>query len=121
MAHFAPVVVVLAKYAAFALFDTNASCLLRTQGFATKHPANPLLVQDRPWEVRLDNSYPNVAYDGGSRRYELFYSNGGLQVLEYANSSDGIHWRKPKLGIFDLDAADVPELKGYSTANKRSI
>ena len=109
MAHFAPVVV-LAKYAAFALFDTNASCLLRTQGFATKHPANPLLVQDRPWEVRLDNSYPNVAYDGGSRRYELFYSNGGLQVLEYANSSDGLAWAKPSLGVFNLSGREwVPD------------
>ena len=88
MAHFAPVVV-LAKYAAFALFDTNASCLLRTQGFATKHPANPLLVQDRPWEVRLDNSYPNVVYDGGSRRYELFCSRMSRNRSASSGASGG--------------------------------
>ena len=32
-------------------------------GTVTKHPANPLFGRDKPWEVNLDNLYPNVAYD----------------------------------------------------------
>ena len=24
---------------------------------------NPLFTQDQPWEVRIDNGYPNVLYD----------------------------------------------------------
>ena len=33
-----------------------------------------------------------------------------VNAWHYANSSDGIHWEKPHLGIFDLAA--VPELDG---------
>jgi hypothetical protein len=32
-------------------------------GTVEKHAKNPLFVQDKPWEPRLDNGYPNVVYD----------------------------------------------------------
>lgn len=30
---------------------------------------NPLFTQDMPWEIRIDNGYPNVIYD---RREQIF-------------------------------------------------
>lgn len=35
---------------------------------------NPLLVQDRPWEVRIDNGYPNVLYDSAAGIYRCYYT-----------------------------------------------
>ena len=34
-----------------------------TLGTVKKHPANPLFGEDKPWEPRFDNLYPNVIYD----------------------------------------------------------
>ena len=51
------------KYAAISLFgdsESASSGLTLGVGTPTKHPANPLLVQDQPWETRIDNGYPNV-------------------------------------------------------------
>ena len=28
---------------------------------------NPLFTQDQPWEIRIDNGYPNVLYDPEER------------------------------------------------------
>ena len=42
--------------------STDVYSLLR-QGQPKKHQANPLFVQTKPWENRLDNGYPNVILD----------------------------------------------------------
>ena len=44
------------------------------------------------------------------------------QAVLYANSSDGIHWTKPNLGLVDIDKlpgllGKRPELKGIGTTN----
>ncbi|MBS5606937.1 MAG: hypothetical protein KHX84_21635, partial [Enterocloster asparagiformis] len=83
---------------------------------------NPLFTQDQPWEVRIDNGYPNVLYDEEARIYRCYYTLfiededsrlADLQErgrrdyiprpdrapgLAYAQSRDGIHWEKPSLG-----------------------
>jgi hypothetical protein len=70
-----------------------------------KHPANPIMVADQPWEDSYAYVYgrvmPNEAGDG----YHLWYSaldfddpDGASRVL-YANSTDGLSWNKPSLGI----------------------
>lgn len=77
---------------------------------------NPLFTQDQPWEVRIDNGYPNVLYDEEARIYRCYYTLfiededsrlADLQErgrrdyiprpdrapgLAYAQSRDGIHW-----------------------------
>lgn len=82
---------------------------------------NPLFVQDKPWEVRIDNGYPNVLYDGAAGLYRCYYTlfiedddsrSAGREErltrnyiprpdrapgLAYAESTDGIHWEKPSL------------------------
>lgn len=72
-----------------------------------------LLYQNQNWEVRFDNSYPNVIYDDRLKKYRCFYStftkddNAGINPyipkeerivsLCYAESDDGIDWKKPVL------------------------
>ena len=35
---------------------------------------NPLFTEDRPWEVRIDNGYPNVLYDREAGCYRCYYT-----------------------------------------------
>ena len=58
--------------------------LLSPQGLANlkleaSHPVkdeehNPLFTEDRPWEVRIDNGYPNVIYDREANCYRCYYT-----------------------------------------------
>ena len=97
------------RHTALGLFGgpgASAPTLHATQGAVTKDGRNPVLREDRPWETRLDNGYPNVVYDPAhtSAPWRLWYGNlgPGGQYLLYANSSDGIRWDKPDLGRYDL-------------------
>lgn len=82
---------------------------------------NPLFVQDQPWEIRIDNGYPNVIYDRDEGLFRCYYTlftedldtekttsreratrayqprTDRITSLAYAESKDGIHWIKPKL------------------------
>lgn len=77
----------------------------------------------RPWEQRWDNAYPNVIYDKERGLYRLYYTlfttdedsfgvqreerakrpyrptAGRVTSLGYAESRDGVTWRKPDLGL----------------------
>lgn len=99
-------------------------------GQVTKHPANPLMREDKPWEVRYDNVYANVLYDKDEDVFKCFYSpfiideaTSGTPPAErhikkyhvtpsremglcYACSKDGIHWTKPELGIIELNGSN---------------
>ena len=83
---------------------------------------NPLFVQDKPWEIRIDNGYPNVLFDKEEQIFRCYYTlftddsdTEGTSLeertsrdylprmdrvtsLAYAESKDGIHWVKPELG-----------------------
>lgn len=102
------------KFAAISLLPpiANADSELRIAlGRPHKHPSNPLFIQDQPWETRIDNGYPNVVppkkggKEGGTAAYQLWYGNQATNgtrnrySLLYANSSDGLHWEKPELGL----------------------
>ena len=95
-------------------------------GQVNKHQANPLMREDKPWEVRYDNVYANVLYDESDNLFKCFYSpfiidevTSGTPPAErasvkyrwtpkremglcYAYSQDGIQWTKPELGIVEL-------------------
>ena len=62
----------------------------------TKHPANPLIVADRPWESRF--GFSSVMYDEDEGFYKMWYAawspSDKKQVTCYATSPDGIAWRK---------------------------
>ena len=99
-------------------------------GKITKHPANPLFLEDKPWEKRFDNLYGNVIYDKENKLYKCWYSPfivdhsaKGMTLAErekpykdppnremgicYAVSKDGITWIKPELGLIEFEGRNV--------------
>ena len=102
-------------------------------GKVEKDPHNPLFGEDKPWEVRYDNLYPNVIFDQEEGLYKCWYSPfivdkatstatdaikqkmtycarlGQVHQREmavcYATSKDGIAWDKPELGICDYEGS----------------
>lgn len=79
----------------------------------TKHPANPLIIQDKPWEKRVIEIYGTVLYEKDKDKFRCWYlaseHNDGIpdtpehpRTVEYymcyAESEDGIHWTKPMVG-----------------------
>lgn len=74
--------------------------------------SEPVLVADRPWESTL--GYVTVLHDEG--RYRMWYgvqTNGGLHpgsALCYAESTDGIHWEKPSLGLMEYNGSTATNI-----------
>ena len=67
-----------------------------------KHPKNPLVVPDKPWEGKVITN--SVIYDKEEGIYKMWYTpHSGEWVggycpthwVGYATSKDGINWRKP--------------------------
>jgi hypothetical protein len=100
-------------------------------GTVEKHPGF-LLNQTKVWETNINNGYPNVIFSPGDPlgTYRLWYNcilgraspTYAGQVVLYANSSDGIRWEKPELGLIGVDKlpgllGTNPELKGVGSAN----
>ena len=57
------------------LLDHSAAAGVEiTLGPVTKAAENPLLQEDRPWEVAWLNTYPTVAYDHASGKYKMWYA-----------------------------------------------
>ena len=54
------------------IVDTVSGAELKV-GTVAKHPANPFFGKDKPWEVSLDNLYPNVVYDDQAKLYKAWY------------------------------------------------
>ena len=110
------------KYAAIGIIDRKIpgyGSTRATVGTVIKHTSNPLLVQDTPWEPRIDNGYPNVLRTP-TGEWQLFYGtcqhSCATQILLFANSTDGLSWNKPKLGLFDIGTIR-PDLKAIGKAN----
>ncbi len=96
-------------------------------GVPTKHPANPLMIEDKPWEKRYDNFYGNVVFDNEESIYKCWYSpfvvahsargmslphrkktpyeghESQEMAICYATSKDGISWKKPSLGLVEFE------------------
>ena len=107
-------------YTAISVALSLGGSVRRAVGSVRKYERNPILVQDRPWETRLDNGYPNVVPPSGGdpdqdgpTSWQLWYGDcisaptpGApgceKQVLLYANSTDGLAWHKPTLGLYDI-------------------
>ena len=86
----------------------NSEKLKRTVHQAEKHPDNPIMVGDRPWEG-FGPVFPIVRRDAQSGRFRMWYAGAGGYTLPtgvkvrfptlYAESDDGVHWEKPALGL----------------------
>jgi len=90
--------------------------LRRTVHRPRKHPANPVVPADRPWE-NMASVYGTTLYDERVRRFRMWYLIGCASDGEftdeatgerypvpqttrvgYAESADGVAWDKPDLG-----------------------
>jgi len=72
-------------------------------GKSEKYAGNPVLTPTQPWEY--SNGWATVLYDPEEYLFKMWYQVRWHKTLErfyicYAISSDGIHWEKPKLGLF---------------------
>lgn len=78
-------------------------------------PQEEVLVHDEPWEGS-GSVYHSIFRDGD--RYRMYYAAGHLQVTSqgvdagthglfccYAESADGVHWNKPKLGLHEFQGS----------------
>lgn len=104
----------------------------------TRHPENPVLSPDTPWESRCQ-VYGTAYYDELAGRFKLWYlttpKDRGLKPLvlpdreraphttlaAYAESADGIHWTKPDLGLFPYDGDKHNNLLGIGRFNCEGI
>ncbi|MCD6360988.1 MAG: hypothetical protein J7M38_08990, partial [Armatimonadetes bacterium] len=78
---------------------------------AQKHPANPIITAEYPWEKYSSYGgpylYGTVMWDQGKLRMWYHVHCGGYANC-YAESTDGIHWRKPMVGLVEYgDAEDT--------------
>ena len=75
-----------------------------------RHPENPLIVRKYPWEGTGPHLGGSVLFDPQDRMFKMWYSvwssNAYYNKLPfsynvcYAESADGIAWRKPALVCF---------------------
>ena len=75
-----------------------------------KHPGNPILERGKEGEVDEKRaSYLDVIYDNGLWRmwYAAVASHGDYHksLVAYAESDDGITWRKPELGLSEFNGS----------------
>jgi hypothetical protein len=84
---------------------------------AGKHPANPLIRADRPWEGWRVMLFGSVIYDQQEKLFKMWYNAEPVGYFGpppdgpssdgpmcYAVSHDGLHWEKPLVGT--LPAVD---------------
>ncbi|MBN1555331.1 MAG: hypothetical protein JXA11_11340 [Phycisphaerae bacterium] len=83
----------------------------RTRYSVQKHPDNPILVQEKPWETQANCILPmNLFRDEQTGKLRLWYSSWGKQMgkptlMCHAESEDGLHWTKPSLGIYSFEGS----------------
>ncbi|MCC6696215.1 MAG: hypothetical protein IT365_11350 [Candidatus Hydrogenedentes bacterium] len=70
---------------------------------ARRHPENPILRADRPWEGWRLEIYGNVIYDQEEQLFKMWYLGEERDAFPnyatyYATSKDGVHWEKPLVG-----------------------
>lgn len=69
------------------------------------------VVADKPWEAWMTGVYGTVLRDRGL--FRMWYSaraSISQEYIAYAESQDGIHWRKPELGLIDFRGSKANNL-----------
>ena len=75
--------------------------LRRELGKVTKlNGGRPVMVRDQPWE-KVCTYYGTALHDG--KKFQLWYrASYSPWALGYAESIDGVNWKKPKLGLVEF-------------------
>jgi len=76
-----------------------------------KHPENPVMVKDFPWEGTGPNNNSAILFDPQDGKIKMWYSVWDSYAyynklafsyhICYAESKDGVNWTKPTIGLFD--------------------
>ncbi|MBI3921955.1 MAG: hypothetical protein HY318_11110, partial [Armatimonadetes bacterium] len=72
---------------------------------AVHHP-HPVLSPQAPWEQRGFTT--SVLYDQDTRQFRMWYLSGlsdGRNITCYAESEDGLNWRRPELHLHEYDGS----------------
>ena len=86
----------------------NMENLTRELKQPSKHPSNPLIVQDQPWEDRLVEVYGTIIFDQEDNIFKAWYRASSDTIpspeyfICYVESTDGIAWTKPFVGSQDF-------------------
>ncbi|MCC6697206.1 MAG: hypothetical protein IT365_16380 [Candidatus Hydrogenedentes bacterium] len=80
-----------------------------------KHSGNPLITRDKPWEGTGPHMGGTVLRDLQDGLYKMWYSVWNSHAYYnklpfsynvcYAESEDGLAWRKPNLGVFEYEGS----------------
>ena len=74
--------------------------LERSFHLATYHPQSPVVKPDLPWEGSMAMVFSDgVWYDPADRKFKMWYMGGPERATCYAESDDGLRWRKPLLDV----------------------
>jgi hypothetical protein len=104
----------------------DATWVKRTVHQLIKYPGNPIMTAQEPWET--NPSVVDVVYDRAAKKFRMWYSTlihftvpgtntqARMPTL-YAESSDGIHWVRPKLGLLEYMGSKVNNWILYSSMN----
>ncbi len=104
--------------------------ITRRQHTPKKHPRNPLIRKDQPWETTpyFRTSAFNVAKDPADGLFKCWYEDvqnyfgvsGGRGLTDarvcYAQSANGIDWEKPPLGKRHIEGHDTNVVLDLSPA-----
>ena len=106
-----------------------------------KHPANPILVGDQPWDAYRPQVYGTVQFDTRRNRFRMWYLAipshvlsphpepfvGGFKrighttLVAYAESEDGYRWVKPNLGIVSFNGSKANSLVNLGRDNSEGV
>ncbi len=87
-----------------------------------KHPGNPVLVADRPWEGASAYVYGTVLPTEDRSGYRMWYHSWADRAYRmlYATSKDGLAWTKPELGFVDYKGSKKNNILFYRTREDHS-
>lgn len=94
----------------------ESSGLSRVFHAAEKHAGNPIVKKDHAWEGWGPYVYGTILWDGGKLRMWYQGIGKGSADVSYAESTDGINWTKPELGIVEYDGSKKSNIVGPSNA-----
>lgn len=88
-----------------AMVTEESEGLARVFHQAEKYPGNPIIVKEHPWEGWGPYVYGTILWDGGKLRMWYQGIGGDSADVSYAESTDGIHWTRPELGIIEYQGS----------------
>ena len=107
----------------------NASITSRA---STRKHATPVILPDKPWEQGTPRTicpaalflWSSAIWNQATSKWQIWYCGGRHALPLYAESTDGIDWTKPDLGLVRWDGSTQNNIvsllppDGYSTSWK---